>query len=120
MWCFGDSFGGQYGEYGLALSCGGWKAVLRPGGNNSYPEIRCCRTPQPSFCPFLWEWADVRCLWAIWFFRARRPRFYEHLVAKKKGIVEGVNVVWLRSAREADEWLDSLKSAVNQKVDGLE
>jgi hypothetical protein len=63
----------------------------------------------------------IGSLWAIWFYWVRRPRFYQALVSKKKGKLEGVNVVWLRSAKERDELLNSVKAegAIIRKLNAL-
>jgi hypothetical protein len=63
----------------------------------------------------------IGSLYVIWFYRVRRPRYYQTLVGKKKGKFEAVNVLWVRSARERDELLDSVKaeSAVIRKLNEL-
>jgi len=39
--------------------------------------------------------------------------FYETLVIKDKGSLEGVNVVWLCSPRKTDVWLQSVVEYLN-------
>lgn len=63
----------------------------------------------------------IGSLWVIWFYRFRRPRYYQTLVGKKNGEFEA-KVVWLRSVRERDELLDTVKAesaVIRQFRDGV-
>lgn len=104
---YGDySSGPSRGLDGVS-SYGVWKGVWIHGEVNSFPVIHYCM---------------VRCfgsncsLWVFWFYRYRRPQFYEYLVRKEKGLSEGVNVIWLRSSKETDEFLRSVGGKIHGEI----
>ena len=84
--------------------------MWRHGKVNSFPVIHCCMVPTPE--------SDCS-LWVFWFYRYRQPEFYEDLVGKKKGSLEGVNVVWLRWPKETDEFVRRLGLPVSGEVKEL-
>jgi hypothetical protein len=48
-------------------------------------------------------------LWVFFFYRKRRPVFYEELVGKKKGQLEGVSVIRFQWLSETASWLDRIQ-----------
>jgi hypothetical protein len=48
-------------------------------------------------------------LGVIWFYRVRKPEFYNDLIGKgEKGPYEGKNIIWLQAPRQANELLKDL------------
>jgi len=44
-------------------------------------------------------------LWVFWFYWYRRPAFYEELVGKRKGELEGINIIWFQWPSKTRQWL---------------
>jgi|SRR5579862_3158386 len=53
--------------------------------------------------------ATYLSLWVFYFYHKRRPVFHEELVAKKKGLLEGVNVIRFQWPSETASWLDRIR-----------
>jgi hypothetical protein len=47
-------------------------------------------------------------LWVFYFYWNRRPVFYEELVNKRKGALEGINVIRFQWPSDTATWLDGL------------
>jgi hypothetical protein len=61
------------------------------------------------FVPF--DITNNDSLWVIWFYRFRRPVFYEEFIGKKKGRFEGKNILWLQQPNQAENLIKTLPAA---------
>ena len=54
-------------------------------------------------------------LWVFWFYRYRRPVYYQDLILKKKGRFEATNVIWFTRPGRTKDWLEEmiLKKSTN-------
>ena len=77
--------------------------MWRLGRLNSSPGTRCCMTPRDR------KQAAYHSLWVFYFYLKRRPVFYEELVGKEKGQLEGLNVIRFRWPGETARWLERVK-----------
>ena len=52
--------------------------------------------------------ANNTSLWVFWFYRHRRPVFFDDLVGKQKGRYDGTNIIWSQWPGQVRQWLGEM------------